>query len=113
MATKKTSKTKEVTTKKVTSTQKVAEFEKPKPKPKPKPFKVLPPSYEIPKVIGIPISELPVGTRFTYQGQLYRKAMKLTPGKEVGQKLVKHQQSETLIAGTSVAFDSNTIVEIK
>lgn len=109
MATKKTSKTKEVTTKKVTSTQKVTGFEKPKPKP----FKVLPPSYEIPKVIGIPISELPVGTRFTYQGQLYRKAMKLTPGKEVGQKLVKHQQSETLIAGTSVAFDSNTIVEIK
>lgn len=109
MATKKTSKTKEVATKKVTSTQKVTKFEKPKLKP----FKVLPPSYEIPKVIGIPISKLPVGTRFTYQGQLYRKAMKLIPGKEVGQKLVKHQQSETLIAGTSVAFDSNTIVEIK
>ncbi len=59
----------------------------------------------------VTIQSLAVGARFEYEGILYRKAFPVDKVHQIGQKLVRHQFSATLLLGQARTFDPDTLVE--
>ena len=63
-----------------------------------------------PEPSKVSIKSLPVGSCFEFEGVLFRKAFPVSEGKQVGQRLVRHQFSATLLLGPASSFNSDTLV---